>query len=196
MQYLDAISKTTEWSLFVSKADHSISQLSKSMPQPVMLKKLKLNGSMKTYKTFRTNTPKRCPFHYRGLECKSRKSRNTWSNRQIWLWNVEWSRAKINRVLPRKRTGHSKHPLPTTQDSTHGHLQTVNTEIRLIIFFVAKVGEALYSQQKQDWKLTVARIMSSLLPNSDSNWRNKGKPLTIQSWPKSNPLWLYSGSEK
>ena len=33
---------------------------------------------------FRTNTPKRCPFHYRGLECKSRKLRNTWSNRQIW----------------------------------------------------------------------------------------------------------------
>ena len=32
---------------------------------------------------------KRCPFHYRGLECKSRKSRNTWSNRQIWLWNTE-----------------------------------------------------------------------------------------------------------
>ena len=36
----------------VSKANHSISQLSKSMPQPVMLKKLKLNGFMKTYKTF------------------------------------------------------------------------------------------------------------------------------------------------
>ena len=35
-------------------------------------------------------TPKkRCPFHYRGMECKSRKSRNTWSNRQIWPWNVE-----------------------------------------------------------------------------------------------------------
>ena len=33
--------------------------------------------------------PKRCPFHYRGLECKSRKSRNTWSNRQIWPWNEE-----------------------------------------------------------------------------------------------------------
>ena len=31
----------------------------------------------------------RCPLHYRGLECKSRKSRNTWSNRQIWPWNVE-----------------------------------------------------------------------------------------------------------
>ena len=35
-------------------------------------------------------TPKkRCPFHYRGLKCKSRKSRNTWSNRQIWPWNAE-----------------------------------------------------------------------------------------------------------
>ena len=35
-------------------------------------------------------TPKkRCPFHYRGLECKSRKSRNTWNNRQIWPWNTE-----------------------------------------------------------------------------------------------------------
>ena len=39
-------------SLFVCKANHSVSQLSKSMPQPVTLKKLKLNGSMKTYKTF------------------------------------------------------------------------------------------------------------------------------------------------
>ena len=32
---------------------------------------------------------KRCPFHYRGLECKSRKTRNTWSKRQIWPWNAE-----------------------------------------------------------------------------------------------------------
>ena len=64
-------------------------------------------------------TPKkRCPFHYRGLECKSRKSRNTWSNRQIWPWSAEWSRAKANRVLSRECTGHSKHPLPTTQEKT------------------------------------------------------------------------------
>ena len=45
----------------------------------------------------------------------------------------------------------------------------VNTEIRLIIFFVTEDGEALYSQQKQDWKLTVTQIMSSLLQNSDLN---------------------------
>ena len=59
--------------------------------------------------------------------------------------------AKANRVLPRECTGHSKHPLPTTQreDSTHGHHQMVNTEIRLIIFFAGNDGEAIYSQQKQ-----------------------------------------------
>ena len=52
----------------------------------------------------------------------------------------------------------------------------VNTEIRLIIFFAAKDGEALYNQQKQDQELTVAH--------------------TIQLWAKSNPLWLYSESDK
>ena len=50
----------------------------------------------------------------------------------------------------------------TREDSTHGHHQMVSTEIRLIIFFAVKDGEALYSQQKQDWELTVALIMNSL----------------------------------
>ena len=44
-----------------------------------------------------------------------------------------------------------------------------NTEIRLIILFAAKDGEAVYNQQKQVQELTVAQIMSSLLPNSDLN---------------------------
>ena len=67
-------------------------------------------------------------------------------------------------VLPRRCTGHSKHPFPTTQEKT-----LHNTEIRLIIFFAAKDGEALYSQQKQDQELNVAQIMNSLLTNSDLN---------------------------
>ena len=57
----------------------------------------------------------------------------------------------------------------TREDCTHGHHQMVDTEIRLTIFFAAKDGEALYSQQKQDWELTVAHIMNYLLPNSDLN---------------------------
>ena len=43
----------------------------------------------------------------------------------------------------------------------------VNTKIRLIMFFAAKDGQALYSQQKQDQEPTVAQIMNSLLQNSD-----------------------------
>ena len=49
----------------------------------------------------------------------------------------------------------------------HVLLKPGNTEIRLMISFAAKDGEALYSQQKQDQELTVAQIMNSLLPNSD-----------------------------
>ena len=45
----------------------------------------------------------------------------------------------------------------------------VNTETRLIVCFAAKDEEALYSQQKQDWEMTVAQIMNSLLQNSDLN---------------------------
>ena len=93
------------------------------MPQPLMPKKLKFLWRnwlvlWRPIRPSRTNTEKRCPFHHRGLECKSSKSRDTWSNRQVWLWSTKWSRAKANRVLPREHTYHSKHPLSTTQEMT------------------------------------------------------------------------------
>ena len=47
---------------------------------------------------------------------KAWSQENTWSNRQIWTWSTEWSRAKTNRVLPRECTDHSKHTLPATQE--------------------------------------------------------------------------------
>ena len=118
---------------------------------------------------FRTNTQKRCPSHYRGLECKSRKSRNTWSNKKIWPWSAEGSRAKANKSFAKKMHWSLQTPSSnnTREDSTHGHHQMINTEISWIIFFATKDGEDLYSQQKQDQALTVAQIMNSLLPNSD-----------------------------
>ena len=77
---------------------------------------------------------------------------------------------RLMEFCQKKCTAHSKHPLPTTQEkTTHGHHQMLNTKIRLILFFAAKDGEALYSQQKQDQELTVAQIMNSLLPKSDLN---------------------------
>ena len=45
----------------------------------------------------------------------------------------------------------------------------VNTEIKLTMFFATKDEEAIHNQQKQDWELTVAQVMNSLLPNSDLN---------------------------
>ena len=104
----------------------------------------------------RTNTQKRCPFHYRGLECKSRKSWNTWSNRLIWPWNMEWSRAKTNRVLPREHTGHRKHPLPTTQEKT---LHMDITKIR-------------WSTPKSDWLYSLQPKMENLYTVSKNKTRS------------------------
>ena len=66
-------------------------------------------------------------------------------------------------ILPEEHAGHSKHFFSSNirEDSIHGHYQMVNTKIRLIIFFEADDGEALYSQQKQDWELIVDQIMTS-----------------------------------
>ena len=76
-----------------------------------------------------------------------------------------------NAVLPRdaERSYQTPSSNNTREDSIHRHHQMVNTRIRLIIFFAAKDGEALYSQQKHDRELTVAQIIDSLLPNSDLN---------------------------
>ena len=72
----------------------------------------------------------------------------------------------------------------------------VNTEIRLIIFFAAKDGEALYSQQKQDRQLTVAQIMTPYYQIQTQIEESRENHQTIQVWPKPNPLRLYSRTEK
>ena len=149
------------------------------MPQPLMLKKLKLNGSMKTHKNSRTNTQKRCPFI---IEHHPKMSLGGW-NAKVGSKEIPGGIGKFSlgiqneagpwlTVLPRECTGHSKHPLPTTRiESIHGHQQMVYTENRLIIFFAAEEGKALYNQQKQDQEMTVDPIMNSLLQNSGLNWR-------------------------
>ena len=106
----------------------------------------------------RTNTKKRCPFHYRGLDCKSKKSRNTWIIRQIWPWSTEWSRA-------RERTGHSKHPLATTQENTL-HMDITR-----------------WSTLKSDWLYSLQPKMEKLYTVSKNKTRIW---LWLRSW---NPYW-------
>ena len=119
MQSLDAVSKTTEWSLVCFQGKPFNIMVTQVYAPTSNAEEAEFEQFCEDLtRPFRTNTQKRCPFHYRGLESKSRKSRNTWSNRQIWPWSTEWSRAKANRVLLRECTGHSKHHLPTTQEKT------------------------------------------------------------------------------
>ena len=66
-----------------------------------------------------------------------------------------------DRLSSREHTSHSKHSFNNPSVETQEHHQMVNTEVRLIIFFEAKDGDALYSQQKQDWELIVEQIMTS-----------------------------------
>ena len=74
-------------------------------------------------------TPKkRFSIHRQGLECKSRKSWYTWSNRQVWPWRTKWSRAKVNWILPRECTSHSKYHFSTTQETTL-HMDITNWSI-------------------------------------------------------------------
>ena len=115
--------------------------------------------------------PKRHPSHHRGLECKSRKSRDTWSNRQTWPWSTKGNTAKDNRVLPRERAAHSKHPLPTTQEKTlHMDITRWSTLKSDWLYSLQPKMEKLYAaSKKQDQELTVAQVMNSLLPNSYLN---------------------------
>ena len=117
-------------------------------------------------------SPPKLPFHYRGLECRCRKSRNTLKNRQICIWSTECSRAKANRILPRERTCHSKHHLPTTQEKTlHMDITRWSTLKQDWLYSLQPKMRKLYIASKirsgADW----AEIMISLLPNSDLNWR-------------------------
>ena len=106
----------TEWSLFFQDKPFNITVIQVYAPNS-NAEEVEVEWFYEVLQDLLELTPKkRCPYHQRELECKSRKSRNTWSNRQIW--STEWSRAKANSVLPRECTGRSKHPLPTTQEKT------------------------------------------------------------------------------
>ena len=106
---------------FEQVPENSEGQGSLACCSPWGLKELDMTSlslSWRPTRSSRTNTQKSYLFNYTGIQSKSRKSRYTSSNRRIWPWNTEWSRAKANRVLPKERTDHSKHPLPTTQETT------------------------------------------------------------------------------
>ena len=173
MQYLDAISKTTEWSLFISKANHSISQIIQVYAPTSNAEEAETEWFYEDLQDLLELTPKKDVLFIIGdwnAKVGSQETPGVTGKFGLGVQNEAGQRLiefcqENSLVMANTLFQQHKRRL------YNGHHQMVNTEIRLIIFFAAKDGEALYSQQKQDWELTVAQIMNSLLPNSDLNWR-------------------------
>ena len=151
MQYLDTISKATEFDITVIQVYAPTSNAEEAEAE----------WFYEALQDLLEPTPFRCPFHYRGLECKSRKSRDTWSNKQIWPWSTKWSRSKASRVLPTECTGHRKQPLLIIQEMTQ------------------PVGITKWSVLKSDWLHSLQPKMKKFYTVS----KNKtGGWLWLRSW--------------
>ena len=137
-----------------------------------MLKKLKLTISMKTYRPSRTNTQKRCHFHYRRLECKSRKTRNTWVTGKFGLGIRNEAGQRLiefwqENTLVIANTLFQQHKRRLyTWTSPDGQLRN-----QIDYILCSQRWRSSIQSAKQDRELTVAQIMNSLLPNSDLNRR-------------------------
>ena len=140
---------------------------------PVMLKNWSWTVLWRPARPSRTNTQIRCPFHYRRLESKSRKSRDTTTGKfGLRVQNEAGQRltefCQVNTLVIAKILFQQYKRRLNTWTLPHGKYQNQTD-----IFFAGKDGESLYSQKKQDQELTVAQIMNTLLLNSDLYWRKK-----------------------
>ena len=172
MQYLDAIWKMTEWSLFISKANHSVSQLSKSIPQPVMLKKLKLNSSEDLQDLLELTPRKDVLFIIGDWNAKvgSQETSGVTGKFGLGVQNEAGQRlielCQENALVIASTLFQQHKRRLYTWTSPDSQQRNQNDYILCSRRWRSSIG-----QQKQDQELTVAQIMNSLLPNSDLNWR-------------------------
>ena len=76
-------------------------------------------------------------------------------------WSTEWSRAKANRLLPRERISHSKHPLPTTQEKTvHMHITRWSTLKPGWLYSLQPKMEKLYTVSKNKTRSWLCQIQT------------------------------------
>ena len=142
------------------------------MLQPLMKRRWICTVLRSPTRSSRANIKKKkCSFHYRGLECRRRKSRATWSNRQIWPWSTNWSRANLTELcqeiaLVIANTLFQQHETTPHMDITRWSVLKSDW-----LYSLQQEIEKLHSQQKQDQEMTVAQIMNPLLQTSELNWR-------------------------
>ena len=118
MQYLDAVSKMTERYLFVYKANHSISQLFQVYALTSNAEEAEVECFYEDLQDILEPTPQKdVLFIIEDWSAKVGSQEIPGVTGKFGL-STKQSRSKANRVLPRKCTGHNKHPLPTTQEMT------------------------------------------------------------------------------
>ena len=149
---------------------------------------------------FRTNTQKRCPFHHRGFESKigSQEIPGVTVKFDLGVQNETGQRLT---VLPKERTSHSKHPLSTTQEKT---LPMDITRWSIpksdLLYSLHPKMETLYTVSKNKTRNWLCSDHELLIAKFRLKLKKVGKttrPLRYDLYqPISNPLWLYSGSDK
>ena len=171
MQYLGAISKATEWFWFVSKAKQLIITVIQVYVRTTNAKEAEVEQFYEDLQDLLELTPKRCPFHHRGLEWKCRESRNSWSNRQIWPWGTKWSWAKVNRVLPRNSMVITNTLFQQHKKRLHMDITRWSTPKSDWLYSLQPKMEKLYTVSKNKTRSWRGSINEFLIAKSDIIWR-------------------------
>ena len=147
MHLLDAISKTTEWSLHFQGKPFNITVIQVYAPTS-NAEEAEIEQFYEDLQDLLELTPKKDVLFIIG-DWNAKVGSQEITNRQIWPSNTEWSRAKANRVLPREHTGQSKHPLPTTQEKTlHTDITRWSTPKSAWLYSLQPKMEKLYTVSK------------------------------------------------
>ena len=137
------------------------------------------------------------PFHHRGLECKSRQSRGTWSNRQIRPWSTEWRGQRLTEfcqenALVIANTLFQQHKrrlyIWTPPDGQYENQTDYILCRRRWRSFMQSAKTRLGAECGSDYEILTAKFRFKLTKVGKTT-----RP--IQAWPKSNPLQLYSESD-
>ena len=142
------------------------------MPQTTNAKEVEVEWFYDDLQDLLGLTPKKdALFIIKDWNAKVGSQEITWNNSQVWPWSTKWSRVKANRVLLREYTGHSKHPLPTTQEVTlHVDITRWSIQKSDWLYSLQPKMEKLYTVSKNKNGSWLAQIKNSLLPNSDLNF--------------------------
>ena len=173
MQYLDAISKKTEWSLFVSKAkSFNITVIQAYVPTS-NAEEAEVERFYEDLQDLLELTPKKDVLFIIGdwnAKAGSQETPGVTGKFGLGIWNEAGQRliefCQENTLVIANTLFQQHKRRLYTWTSPDGEHQN-----RIDYILCSQDGEALYSQQKQDQELTVAQIMKSLWPNSDLNWR-------------------------